>query len=116
MPRWARRLIVAISFTFLSVDVVLEFFTAYYQHGNLVANKELIARNYYKTYFYYDLVAYLAFCIRSIFSGYGYRWVSLLFYLKYPSLMKIEYQFEEAVLLHRKLRTIYNFAKVILVL
>lgn len=45
-----------------------------------------------------------------------FDWFLIFFYLKYPSLLKIDYQFEEFTLLHRSLRTIYNFGKIIILL
>lgn len=53
----------------------MEFFTAYYKHGNLITDKNMIANNYLKTYFAYDLVAYVTFCTRSALSIYGFRWI-----------------------------------------
>jgi len=76
----------------------------------------MIAKNYFQSYFYFDLIATFTLLIHSIVPNDNYRWIDFLFFLKVPSLNKIDYQFEEAVLLHRKLRTIYNFTKVIFVL
>lgn len=47
----------------LTIDMVLEFFTSYYQHGNLVTKKSKIATNYLRGNFVYDVIAVTVFSV-----------------------------------------------------
>jgi hypothetical protein len=58
----------------------------------------------------------LAFGIVSLIPDGEGRIFLMLFFLKYPALLKIDYLFEEATLLHRTVRTIYNVGKIIVFL
>lgn len=100
----------------LFFDILVEFCTAFYMHGNLVTDNEKIIDNYLRNFFLYDLIAFLVFVIRSSLLIDNIRVVYLIFFIKYPPLMKIDLMFEEATLLHRTVRTIYNFAKILMVL
>jgi hyperpolarization activated cyclic nucleotide-gated potassium channel 2 len=44
------------SLALFSLDILMEFNTAYYQHGNLIQKKSLIAIHYLKTNFFFDLI------------------------------------------------------------
>lgn len=103
-------------FIFLVLDIILEFLTAFYEHGNLITDKTRIAYKYLSLNFILDLVATLAFGVQSFINDDSINLILLLFFLKYPSLIKIDYLFEEATLLHRTLRTIYNLGKIIVLL
>lgn len=39
------------------IDMGLDFFTAFYKHGNLVTDRMLIAKHYFYGYFAYDCIA-----------------------------------------------------------
>lgn len=104
------------SFVAFGLDIIIEFFTAYYQHGNLVTKKSKIAKHYFKTYFPYDMIAVMMFGIRMSFRTEEFRWVFFFFYFKLPSFLKLDYQFEEFVLLHSKGRTLYSIGKIVLLM
>jgi hypothetical protein len=105
------------------MDMGLEFITAYYLHGNLVTKKSKIASNYLRNHFFWDSIAVnniiiirkvLSFAIRVNIPTDRYRWVYLLFYCRFPSLMNVDSSFEEIILLRRRLRTIYSISKIML--
>lgn len=103
-------------FIFWALDVLLEFLTAFYEHGNLITDKKRIAFQYFMRNFIFDFIALSTFGIMSIIKPVNFREFLLLFYFKYPSMVKIDYFFEEATLLHRTLRTIYNIGRIIVTL
>ncbi|CAD8167179.1 unnamed protein product [Paramecium pentaurelia] len=105
-----------LSFILLLLDIVLEFLTAFYEHGNLITNKERIAYQYLRLNFALDIIGVLAFGVQSFVNDDSINLILLLFYLKYPALIKIDYLFEEATLLYRTIRTIYNVGKIIVLL
>lgn len=39
------------------IDMVLQFITAYYKHGNLITDRKKVAKHYLKGYFAFDLIA-----------------------------------------------------------
>lgn len=106
----------SICFIFWTLDVLLEFLTAFYEHGNLITDKKRIAYQYLMRNFVFDFIALSTFGIMSIIKPADFREFLLLFYFKYPSMIKIDYFFEEATLLHRTLRTIYNIGRIIVTL
>ncbi|CAK79582.1 unnamed protein product (macronuclear) [Paramecium tetraurelia] len=106
----------SLSFLFLLLDIALEFLTAFYEHGNLITDKERIAYQYLRLNFALDILGTLAFGIQSFIPNDSVNLILLLFFLKYPALIKIDYLFEEATLLYRTLRTIYNVGKIIVLL
>ncbi|CAD8042910.1 unnamed protein product [Paramecium primaurelia] len=116
VPEWAIILIAVLALLTFSFDMCLEFHMAYYSHGNLVVDRAKIAHRYLQSRFLFDLIATLALLIRSIISTYSERWLYLFFYLKYPSLERISFQFGEIVMLHRRVRTIFQIGKVLAVL
>jgi len=79
-----------LSFLALSLDILLEFITAYYEHGNFITLKDKIAQNYIHTLFFLDFIATLSFGVLSIINSDKFNWIYLLFFLKYPSLRKID--------------------------
>ncbi|CAD8052808.1 unnamed protein product [Paramecium sonneborni] len=116
VPEWAKIFIAVVTLVTFSFDLCLEFHTAYYSHGNLVMDRAQIAHRYLQTRFLFDLIATIALLTRQIMQTYNERWIYLLFYLKYPSLTRISFQFGELVMLHRRVRTIFQIAKVLAVL
>jgi hypothetical protein len=107
-------MLISFSMTLFVADMVLEFLTAYYLHGNLVANKRKIALHYLKTYFVFDLIAVLGFTVRLSALTNSYRAFYFLFYFKLPSLLKINSQFTEMILLKRNLRTFHQIMEILL--
>ncbi|CAK75394.1 unnamed protein product (macronuclear) [Paramecium tetraurelia] len=116
VPEWTIILIAVLAIVTFTLDMCLEFHMAYYSHGNLVVDRAKIAHRYLQTRFLFDLIATLALMIRSIMQTYSERWLYLFFYLKYPSLTRISFQFGEIVMLHRRVRTIFQIGKVLAVL
>ncbi|CAD8139283.1 unnamed protein product [Paramecium pentaurelia] len=116
IPEWAKILIAVLAVVTFSIDMCIEFHMAYYSHGNLIIDRAKIAHRYLQSRFLFDLIATSALLIRSIMQTYNERWLYLFFYLKYPSLTRISFQFGEIVMLHRRVRTIYQIAKVLAVL
>lgn len=45
----------SITLALFLIDIIMEFNTAYYLHGNLVLKKSMIAIHYLKTNFIFDL-------------------------------------------------------------
>ncbi|KAM3146806.1 hypothetical protein pb186bvf_000960 [Paramecium bursaria] len=95
----------------LLVDMALEFVTAYYKHGNLVTNSLKIAKHYLYGYFIFDSFAIFISILRLSLMTEKFKWIYMVFYFKYPSLLRIDDIIAQKILLHRALRTIYQVAK-----
>ncbi len=59
MPIWSIRLFIILSFFLFLFDVLIEFNTAFYMHGNLITKKSKIAKHYMKNNFLFDIIAVL---------------------------------------------------------
>lgn len=71
--------------TLLTMDIVLKFFTGYYENGISVLQKDKIFRNYVKNHLFFDIVAFLPVFLISFrqtdFGGFGLE--------KYNSFVKL---------------------------
>lgn len=71
--------------TLLSMDIILKFFTGYYENGISVLQKDKIFRNYVKNHLFFDVVAFLPVFLISFrqtdFGGFGLE--------KYNSFVKL---------------------------
>lgn len=57
VPKEESTAVIYFSFCIFSMEMMLEFVTAYYFHGNLVTKKSKIASNYFHGNFVFDLIA-----------------------------------------------------------
>lgn len=96
------------------LDMALDFVTAYYKHGNLVTDRRLIAKNYFYGYWIFDSLAIITTTIRLSIPTNDFRFIYLMFYFKLPSLMRIDQQISELILLHKKLRTVYQICCILI--
>ena len=71
-------------------DLVLEFFVAYYEYGNLVKDSKKIASNYLFGNFVFDMLALLSFTIRFSLVTNHLTVGLLLYYLRIQKLIKID--------------------------
>ncbi|CAD8193663.1 unnamed protein product [Paramecium pentaurelia] len=101
-------------FIILLTDMLLDFVTSYYKHGNLVLDKRKIAMHYFYGYFVFDCVALFSCVVRLAVDTNNFRFIFFMFYFKLPSLLRIDHQIAELILLHKRLRTFYQITKMLI--